>query len=57
MNVQYRLIQGFQANRNFVQVGEISAMQVGSLLPDRAYAFFSHTHKAQPENMPLLDEV
>jgi alpha-aminoadipic semialdehyde synthase len=32
-------------------------VQVGTLLPDRSYAFFSHTHKAQPENMPLLDEV
>lgn len=28
-----------------------------TLLPDRSYAFFSHTHKAQPENMPLLDKV
>lgn len=27
------------------------------ILPDRAYAFFSHTHKAQRENMPLLDKV
>ncbi|KAJ4708727.1 Alpha-aminoadipic semialdehyde synthase [Melia azedarach] len=27
------------------------------VLPDRAYAFFSHTHKAQPENMPLLDKI
>ncbi|RWR95819.1 Saccharopine dehydrogenase / Homospermidine synthase [Cinnamomum micranthum f. kanehirae] len=27
------------------------------VLPDRAYAFFSHTHKAQSENMPLLDKV
>ena len=27
------------------------------ILPDRAYAFFSHTHKAQKENMPLLDKV
>ncbi|XP_020090480.1 alpha-aminoadipic semialdehyde synthase isoform X2 [Ananas comosus] len=26
------------------------------ILPDRAYAFFSHTHKAQKENMPLLDK-
>ncbi|PIA43283.1 hypothetical protein AQUCO_02000603v1 [Aquilegia coerulea] len=25
--------------------------------PDRAYAFFSHTHKAQKENMPLLDKI
>uniref|UniRef100_A0A0E0K614 Saccharopine dehydrogenase (NAD(+), L-glutamate-forming) n=1 Tax=Oryza punctata TaxID=4537 RepID=A0A0E0K614_ORYPU len=27
------------------------------ILPDRAYGFFSHTHKAQKENMPLLDEI
>ncbi|WOL08513.1 alpha-aminoadipic semialdehyde synthase [Canna indica] len=27
------------------------------ILPDRAYAFFSHTHKAQRENMPLLDKI
>lgn len=27
------------------------------ILPDRAYAFFSHTHKAQSENMPLLDKI
>ncbi|KAG6488659.1 hypothetical protein ZIOFF_049908 [Zingiber officinale] len=27
------------------------------ILQDRAYAFFSHTHKAQKENMPLLDKI
>ncbi|XP_076945258.1 alpha-aminoadipic semialdehyde synthase-like [Bidens hawaiensis] len=27
------------------------------ILPDRAYAFFSHTNKAQKENMPLLDKI
>ncbi|XP_043721830.1 alpha-aminoadipic semialdehyde synthase isoform X2 [Telopea speciosissima] len=27
------------------------------ILPDRAYAFFSHTHKAQKENMVLLDKI
>ncbi|CAN6253034.1 unnamed protein product [Urochloa humidicola] len=27
------------------------------ILPDRTYAFFSHTHKAQKENMPLLDKI
>ncbi|CAL4967339.1 unnamed protein product [Urochloa decumbens] len=27
------------------------------ILPDRAYSFFSHTHKAQKENMPLLDKI
>ena len=32
-------------------------MQLDLVFPDRAYAFFSHTHKAQKENMPLLDKV
>lgn len=32
-------------------------LQLDMILPDRAYAFFSHTHKAQKENMPLLDKV
>lgn len=32
-------------------------LQLEMILPDRAYAFFSHTHKAQKENMPLLDKV
>ncbi|KAL2936411.1 Alpha-aminoadipic semialdehyde synthase [Bienertia sinuspersici] len=27
------------------------------ILPERAYAFFSHTHKAQKDNMPLLDKI
>ncbi|KAI3927028.1 hypothetical protein MKW92_052133 [Papaver armeniacum] len=27
------------------------------ILPNKAYAFFSHTHKAQKENMPLLDKI
>lgn len=29
---------------------------VGSLLPEKTYVVFSHTIKAQPANMPLLDE-
>lgn len=37
---------------------EVSSLgQLQMILPDRAYAFFSHTHKAQKENMPLLDKV
>ncbi|PAA51362.1 hypothetical protein BOX15_Mlig011681g2 [Macrostomum lignano] len=28
-----------------------------SLMPDKTYAFFSHTIKAQEENMPLLDTL
>lgn len=35
----------------------IKQPKLENILPDRAYAFFSHTHKAQPENMPLLDKV
>ncbi|XP_010451067.1 PREDICTED: alpha-aminoadipic semialdehyde synthase-like [Camelina sativa] len=27
------------------------------ILPERTYAFFSHTHKAQKENMPFLDKI
>ncbi|KAI4344673.1 hypothetical protein L6164_011872 [Bauhinia variegata] len=27
------------------------------ILPERAYAFFSHTHKAQKESVPLLDKI
>ena len=30
---------------------------LGSLLDDKTYCFFSHVIKAQPENMPLLDEA
>jgi len=30
---------------------------ISSLLPQRTYCMFSHTIKAQPENMPLLDAV
>ncbi|XP_028782509.1 alpha-aminoadipic semialdehyde synthase-like isoform X2 [Neltuma alba] len=35
----------------------IKQPKLESILPDRAYAFFSHTHKAQKENMPLLDKI
>lgn len=30
---------------------------LGTMLPDRSYAFFSHAHKSQPDSLPLLDEV
>uniref|UniRef100_A0A7S2SNY8 Saccharopine dehydrogenase (NAD(+), L-glutamate-forming) n=1 Tax=Rhizochromulina marina TaxID=1034831 RepID=A0A7S2SNY8_9STRA len=33
----------------------VKQVPVDNLLPDRSYMFFSHTIKAQPENMPLLD--
>ncbi len=32
----------------------VKEVPAAKLLPDRAYAFFSHTHKGQPYNMPLL---
>lgn len=35
----------------------IGFVQLEMILPNRAYSFFSHTHKAQRENMPLLDKV
>lgn len=35
----------------------IKQPKLDMILPDRAYAFFSHTHKAQTENMPLLDKI
>ncbi|KAF3439754.1 hypothetical protein FNV43_RR18032 [Rhamnella rubrinervis] len=35
----------------------IKQPKVEMILPNRAYAFFSHTHKAQKENMPLLDKI
>ncbi|KAL2503389.1 lysine-ketoglutarate reductase/saccharopine dehydrogenase bifunctional enzyme [Forsythia ovata] len=35
----------------------IKQPKLDMILPERAYAFFSHTHKAQKENMPLLDKI
>ncbi|KAK6236637.1 Saccharopine dehydrogenase [Theobroma cacao] len=35
----------------------IKQPKLDMILPDRAYAFFSHTHKAQKENMPLLYKI
>ncbi|KAG9443907.1 hypothetical protein H6P81_015247 [Aristolochia fimbriata] len=35
----------------------IKQPKLDMVLSDRAYAFFSHTHKAQSENMPLLDKI
>ncbi|XP_015791129.1 alpha-aminoadipic semialdehyde synthase, mitochondrial [Tetranychus urticae] len=31
--------------------------QIDNILPNKTYCFFSHTHKAQEDNMPLLDIV
>eukprot|EP00656_Telonema_subtile_P047495 TRINITY_DN545_c0_g1_i1.p1 TRINITY_DN545_c0_g1~~TRINITY_DN545_c0_g1_i1.p1 ORF type:complete len:1029 (-),score=352.60 TRINITY_DN545_c0_g1_i1:354-3440(-) len=35
----------------------VKQVPVADLLADRTYVFFSHTIKAQAENMPLLDEL
>ena len=35
----------------------VKQVPVSNLLPDRTYVFFSHTIKAQPENMELLDAI
>ncbi|KAF9680334.1 hypothetical protein SADUNF_Sadunf06G0110300 [Salix dunnii] len=35
----------------------IKQPKLDMILHDRAYAFFSHTHKAQKENLPLLEKV
>ncbi|KAJ1482943.1 hypothetical protein T484DRAFT_1802419, partial [Baffinella frigidus] len=35
----------------------VKQVPIDKLLPRRAYAFFSHTVKAQPENMALLDAI
>jgi hypothetical protein len=35
----------------------VKAVPIDQLIPEKTYAFFSHTIKAQPDNMPLLDTV
>ena len=35
----------------------VKAPELCDLIPNRAYAFFSHVIKAQPHSMPLLDAV
>jgi len=35
----------------------VKEVPIANLLPERTYAFFSHTIKAQPYNMPLLDAM
>ncbi|ESW26524.1 hypothetical protein PHAVU_003G126300 [Phaseolus vulgaris] len=51
---------GAEISEDLSQCGLILGIKQPKLemiLPDRAYAFFSHTHKAQKENMPLLDKI
>ena len=35
----------------------VKQVPIEHLLEDKTYIFFSHTIKAQPENMPLLDAM
>ncbi|XP_050414033.1 alpha-aminoadipic semialdehyde synthase, mitochondrial isoform X3 [Patella vulgata] len=35
----------------------VKQVPIDDLMPDRSYAFFSHTIKAQEANMPLLDAI
>ncbi len=35
----------------------VKEVPVPQLVPNKTYMFFSHTHKAQPYNMPLLKHI
>lgn len=35
----------------------VKVVPIDSLMRDKTYAFFSHTIKAQQDNMPLLDAI
>ena len=35
----------------------VKEVPIDNLLPNKTYFFFSHTIKAQPYNMPLLDTL
>jgi len=35
----------------------VKEVPIGNLLANKTYFFFSHTIKAQPYNMPLLDQL
>uniref|UniRef100_A0A0E0CS97 Saccharopine dehydrogenase (NAD(+), L-glutamate-forming) n=1 Tax=Oryza meridionalis TaxID=40149 RepID=A0A0E0CS97_9ORYZ len=58
-DVQYEDV-GCEISKDLSECGLIIGIKQPKLemiLPHRAYGFFSHTHKAQKENMPLLDEI
>ena len=38
-------------------ISGVKQVPIEHLLEDKTYIFFSHTIKAQPENMPLLDAM
>lgn len=35
----------------------VKQVPIKELLPNKNYIFFSHVIKAQPENMPMLDDI
>jgi alpha-aminoadipic semialdehyde synthase len=35
----------------------VKQVKIKDLIPNKNYLFFSHVIKAQPENMPLLDDI
>ena len=35
----------------------VKEVPIAQLIPNKSYLFFSHTHKGQPYNMPMLDSV
>ncbi len=35
----------------------VKEVPIESLIPDKTFVFFSHTIKAQPDNMGMLDEI
>uniref|UniRef100_A0A915IGW7 Saccharopine dehydrogenase (NAD(+), L-glutamate-forming) n=1 Tax=Romanomermis culicivorax TaxID=13658 RepID=A0A915IGW7_ROMCU len=63
--------KGVQFSRDYISAGAISSEDISEaslimsvktvpiedLIPDKTYVFFSHTIKAQKDNMPLLDAV
>ncbi|RZC91557.1 hypothetical protein C5167_027620 [Papaver somniferum] len=51
---------GCEISENLTECGLILGIEQTELemiLPNKAYALFSHTHKAEIENMPLLDKI
>ncbi|MCL7023391.1 hypothetical protein MKW94_007171 [Papaver nudicaule] len=51
---------GCEVSQNLSDCGLILGVkkpELEMILPNKAYAFFSHTHKAQTDNMPLLDKI
>ena len=35
----------------------VKEVPIDQLIPNKSYIFFSHTHKGQPQNIPLLSKI